>query len=89
MPVRDYQRRYLERALASILGQTASGWRLLVIDDGADGGLERILTAVDGDARVRAGADQPAIAGSAHAAKDIRGPRMDAGEWREAGGSGH
>ena len=33
MPVRDYHRVYLERALGSLLDQTSSRWELLVIDD--------------------------------------------------------
>lgn len=52
MPVRDYHAAYLESALESILDQTSPRWRLLVIDDGADGVLEEMLGAI-GDDRVR------------------------------------
>jgi O-antigen biosynthesis protein len=59
MPVRDYHPAYLEKALASMLGQSSPRWRLLVIDDGADGGLDEILAAAAGDDRVRVVPSEP------------------------------
>jgi len=43
MPIRDYHPAFLEAALESILGQTSPRWRLLVIDDGANGALNPIV----------------------------------------------
>jgi glycosyltransferase involved in cell wall biosynthesis len=53
MPVRDYQPVYLERALASILGQKSPRWHLIVINDGADADLHGRLAGAVGDDRVR------------------------------------
>jgi glycosyltransferase involved in cell wall biosynthesis len=59
MPVRDYHPAYLERALASILGQKSPRWRLLVIDDGADAGLGEVLAGTLEDERVQVVPSEP------------------------------
>src|SRR5438067_1256777 len=59
MPVRDYHRVYLERAVASVLDQTSPRWQLLVIDDGADAGLAEVLAGAHEDGRVRVIPSEP------------------------------
>jgi glycosyltransferase involved in cell wall biosynthesis len=59
MPLRDYQPAYLEGAIASVLGQAHPHWELLVIDDGADAGLGRVLAGADGDDRIRVVPSEP------------------------------
>jgi glycosyltransferase involved in cell wall biosynthesis len=51
-PVRDYHAGYLEMAVESVLAQTSPHWRLLVIEDGADGRLHEVLATALGDERV-------------------------------------
>jgi len=58
MPVRDYHAPYLQRALESIHAQTSPNWRLLVIDDGANGALNRIVGGL-GDDRVQVVPSEP------------------------------
>jgi glycosyltransferase involved in cell wall biosynthesis len=52
MPVREYHAAYLDAAVGSILGQTSSRWRLIVIDDGAGAALPEVLGDALGDDRV-------------------------------------
>jgi glycosyltransferase involved in cell wall biosynthesis len=54
MPVKEYHRPYLERAVGSILGQTSPGWRLLVIAE-ADGVDELVEVLADALADERVG----------------------------------
>jgi glycosyltransferase involved in cell wall biosynthesis len=53
MPVRAYQPAYLRQALESIRLQTSPRWRLLVVDDGSDGGFADGPGALFEDQRVR------------------------------------
>jgi glycosyltransferase involved in cell wall biosynthesis len=77
MPVRDYHRVYLARAVASVLDQTSSRWQLLVIDDGADTGLADVLAGAYADSRVRVIPSKPRgfvaamNTGMTHAATDF------------------
>lgn len=52
MPVRAYCSDYLTKALRSVICQTSERWRLLVVDDGADSKLQRLLAPALSDDRV-------------------------------------
>jgi len=66
IPVRAYHPVYLARALQSVVGQTSAAWRLLVIDDGAEGdAFHRVLAPVLSDERVAlVRGETPGIAGA-------------------------
>lgn len=53
LPIRHYHPVFVERCVASVLGQTSPRWRLLVVDDGADERLRDILATALCDPRVR------------------------------------